>query len=215
VAETAFDREVVVFGIGLTGGIGSGKTAVTDRLAERGAQVVDADEIVHEIQRPGGPAFAPVLERFGEQIRAADGTIDRPALARIVFNDPAARADLNAIVWPLVGERMRERAKELEASDEVAVFSIPLLRPEHRDRLGYQAIVVVDCPTEVAVERLVHSRGMDREDALARIAAQIGREERLRWADFVVDNSSTIEHLDAEVERLWSWIAARRAALIG
>jgi len=202
-----------VFGIGLTGGIGSGKSAVTDRLAQRGAQVVDADEIVHEIQRPGGPAFTPVLERFGEGIRAADGTIDRPALARIVFNDPAARADLNAIVWPLVGERMRERAQELAASDDVAVFSIPLLRPEHRARLGYHAIVVVDCPTEVALERLVRLRGMDRNDALARIAAQISREERRRGADYVIDNSSTLEHLDAEVERLWAWIEERRAVV--
>jgi dephospho-CoA kinase len=202
----------VVFGIGLTGGIGSGKSAVTDRLARHGAEVVDADLIVHEIQRPGGAAFAPMLERFGEGIRAPDGTIDRPALARIVFNDPAARAELNAIVWPFVGERMRERAEELAATDHVAVFSIPLLRPEHRDRLGYRAIVVVDCPTEVAVERLVGSRGMDRDDALARVAAQMGRDERLKWADFVVDNSSTLEHLDAEVERLWRWIEERRAA---
>ncbi len=201
-----------MFGIGLTGGIGSGKSALTDRLARHGAKVVDADEIVHEIQRPGGAAFAPMLERFGEGIRAADGTIDRPALARIVFNDPAARAELNAIVWPLVGERMAERAEELAGTDHVAVFSIPLLRPEHRDRLGYRAIVVVDCPTEVAVERLVGSRGMDRDDALARIAAQMGRDERLKWADFVVDNSSTLEHLDAEVERLWRWIEERRAA---
>ncbi len=202
----------MVFGIGLTGGIGSGKSAVTDRLARHGAEVVDADLIVHEIQRPGGAAFAPMLERFGEGIRAPDGTIDRPALARIVFNDPAARAELNAIVWPFVGERMRERAEELAATDHVAVFSIPLLRPEHRDRLGYRAIVVVDCPTEVAVERLVGSRGMDRDDALARVAAQMGRDERLKWADFVVDNSSTLEHLDAEVERLWRWIEERRAA---
>src|SRR5579872_3704631 len=200
-----------MFGIGLTGGIGSGKTSVTERLAARGAVVVDADVITHEIQRPGGPAFDPIIARFGEGVRAEDGTLDRPAIAKIVFNDPAARADLNAIVWPLVGEAMRERAESLAETDEVAVFSIPIMRGEHRSRLGYQAIVVVDCPTEVAVERLVAARGMDRDDALARTAAQTSREERLSWADFVVDNSSTLEHLDAEVDRLWAWVTERRA----
>lgn len=201
-----------MFGVGLTGGIGSGKTSVTERLAARGAVVVDADVITHEIQRPGGAAFEPIIARFGEGVRASDGTLDRPALARIVFNDPTARSDLNVIVWPLVSGLMRERAENLAKTDQVAVFSIPIIRGEHRSRLGYQAIVVVDCPTEVAVERLVEGRGMDREDALARIAVQVSREERLGWADFVVDNSSTIEHLDAEVDRLWGWIAERRAA---
>jgi dephospho-CoA kinase len=200
-----------MFGIGLTGGIGSGKTSVTERLAARGAVVVDADVITHEIQRPGGPAFDPIIARFGEGVRAGDGTLDRPAIAKIVFNDPAARADLNAIVWPLVAVAMRERAESLAETDEVAVFSIPLMRGEHRSRLGYQAIVVVDCPTEIAVDRLVGARGMDREDALARIAAQVSREERLSWADFVVDNSSTLQHLDTEVDRLWAWIAEQRA----
>jgi dephospho-CoA kinase len=200
-----------MFGIGLTGGIGSGKTSVTERLAARGAVVVDADVITHEIQRPGGPAFDPIIARFGEGVRAEDGTLDRPAIAKIVFNDPAARADLNAIVWPLVAGVMRERAESLVQSDEIAVFSIPIMRGEHRSRLGYQAIVVVDCPTEIAVERLVEARGMDREDALARIAAQVSREERLSWADFVVDNSSTLQHLDAEVDRLWAWVAERPA----
>lgn len=202
-----------MFGIGLTGGIGSGKTSVTERLAARGAVIVDADVITHEIQRPGGAAFEPIIARFGDGVRAADGTLDRPAIAKIVFNDPAARADLNAIVWPLVTGQMRERAEALAGTDEVAVFSIPIMRGEHKERLGYHAIVVVDCPTEVAVERLVGARGMDREDALARIAAQTSREERLGWADFVVDNSSTVEHLDAEVGRLWAWVAERRAEL--
>ena len=202
-----------MFGIGLTGGIGSGKTSVTERLAARGAVVVDADVITHEIQRPGGAAFDPIVARFGEGVRGADGTLDRPAIAKIVFNDPAARADLNGIVWPLVTGIMRERAESLAATDEVAVFSIPIMRGEHKERLGYQAIVVVDCPTEVAVERLVGARGMDRQDALARIAAQVSREERLSWADFVVDNSSDLQHLDAEVDRLWAWVAERRAEL--
>jgi dephospho-CoA kinase len=201
-----------MFGIGLTGGIGSGKTSVSDRLAARGAEVVDADVITHEVQRPEGPAFGPIVERFGGGIVAPDGTLDRPGLARIVFNDPTARGELTAIVWPLVTQEMRERAEQLAKTDKVAVFSIPLLRPEHRSRLGYDAIVVVDCPTETAVERLVAGRGMDRDDALARVAAQISREERLASADFVVDNSSTLEQLDLEIDRLWTWIEQRRAA---
>jgi dephospho-CoA kinase len=202
-----------VFGIALTGGIGSGKSSVSDRLVARGADLIDADQIVHDVQRPGGPAYEPLIARFGPPIRAADGTIDRPALARIVFNDPAALADLNAITHPLVGERMREMREALEKTDHVVVFAIPLLRPVHREGLGFAAVVVVDCPTELAVERLVAVRGMDRDDALARIAAQISREERVAVADYVVDNSSSLEDLDAQVAELWSWIEQRRASL--
>jgi len=204
-----------VFGIALTGGIGSGKSSVSDRLVARGADLIDADQIVHEVQRPGGSAYQPLIARFGESIRAADGTIDRPALARIVFKDPAALIDLNAITHPLVGERMRELREALEKTDHVVVFEIPLLRPVHRERLGLAAVVVVDCPIEIAVERLVTGRGMDRDDALARIAAQISREERVAGADYVVDNSSSLEDLDAQVARLWSWIEDQRGSLEG
>jgi dephospho-CoA kinase len=202
-----------VFGIALTGGIGSGKSSVSDRLVARGADLIDADQIVHDVQRPGGSAYEPLIARFGPSIRATDGTIDRPALARIVFNDPAALADLNAITHPVVGERMREMREALEKTDHVVVFAIPLLRPVHREGLGFAAVVVVDCPTELAVERLVTARGMDRDDALARIAAQISREERVAVADYVVDNSSSLEALDAQVAELWSWIEQRRASL--
>jgi dephospho-CoA kinase len=199
-----------VFGIGLTGGIGSGKSAVADRLVALGADLIDADQIVHEIERPGGAAYEPLLARFGETIRSDDGTIDRPALARIVFNDPAALADLNAITHPLVGLRMRELYAALRKTDHVVVFAIPLLRPEHHEQFGLRCVVVVDCPIEVAVGRLVNVRGMDRGDALARIAAQTSRPERVAGADFVVDNSSSLAHLDSEVARLWSWIEERR-----
>ncbi len=204
-----------MFGIALTGGIGSGKSSVSDRLVTRGADLIDADQIVHEVQRPGGSAYQPLIARFGESIRAPDGTIDRPALARIVFKDPAALVDLNAITHPLVGERMRELREALEKTDHVVVFAIPLLRPVHRERLGFAAVVVVDCPIEIAVERLVTGRGMDRDDALARIAAQISREERVAGADYVVDNSFSLEDLDAQVTRLWSWIEEQRGSLEG
>jgi dephospho-CoA kinase len=202
-----------MFGVALTGGIGSGKSSVSDRLVARGARLIDADQIVHEVQRPGGLAYKALIARFGESIRAADGTIDRPALARIVFTDTAALADLNAITHPLVGERMRELRETLANTDHVVVFAIPLLRPVHREQLGFEAVVVVDCPIEIAVERLVDGRGMDRDDALARIAAQISREERAAGADYVVDNSSSLEDLDVQVARLWSWIEDRRASL--
>lgn len=200
-----------MFGVALTGGIGSGKSAVSDRLVAHGAKLIDADVIAREVVQPGGPAFEPLIERFGEGIRAADGTIDRPALAEIAFGDPAALADLNAITHPAIGERMRELREELTTTDHVVVYAIPLLRPAHREVLGLDAVVVVDCPTEVAVERLVNDRGMDRQDALARIAAQIGREERRDGADYVVDNSFSIGDLDAAVAGLWAWIEDRRA----
>jgi dephospho-CoA kinase len=198
--------------VGLTGGIGSGKSAVSDRLVALGAKLIDADQIVHEIERPGGAAYQPLIDRFGAAIRAPDGTIDRPALAAIAFNDPAALADLNAITHPAVGRRMRELHDELAKTDHVVVFAIPLLRPAHREGLGLAAVVVVDCPVEAAVERLVKVRGMDRRDALARIGAQIGREERVAGADYVLDNSSTLEDLDAQVARLWTWIRERRVS---
>jgi len=201
-----------MFGVALTGGIGSGKTAVTDRLVARGAKLIDADLLAREVVVPGGPAYAPLIERFGDGIRAADGTIDRPALARVAFNDPTALSDLNAITHPAIGARMRELGQELAGTDHVVVFAVPLLRPAHREALGYAAIVVVDCPTETAVDRLVHGRGMERNDALARVGAQISQVERVSVADFVVDNSSSLAHLDAEVARLWSWIEERRAA---
>lgn len=202
-----------MFGVALTGGIGSGKSSVSDRLVTRGAELIDADQIVHEVERPGGPAYQPLIDRFGEAIRAADGTIDRPALARIAFTHPEALADLNAITHPVVGERMRELLEKLGKTEHVVVFAIPLLRPVHREGLGFHAVVVVDCPIEIAVERLVAGRGMDRRDALARIGAQISREERLAGADYVIDNSSSFEDLDAQVGRLWAWLKERRGSL--
>jgi dephospho-CoA kinase len=166
---------------------------------------------VHEVQRPGGPAFEPIIERFGDAVRAEDGTLDRAALAKVVFNDPEALGELNGIVWPLVATQMDERREELAPTDHVVVHPIPLLRTEHRVRLRLEAIVVVDCPIEVAVERMVSARGMDRADAEGRVRNQITREQRLALADFVVDNSSTVEHLDEEVARLWHWIEERLA----
>lgn len=192
--------------VGLTGGIGAGKSAVADRLVERGAVVIDSDVIAREVVAPGGAAYERLVERFGRGVLLADGTLDRPALAAVVFSDPAALSDLNAITHPVIGAEMASRLEALSGDDVIAVAAIPLLNKSHRNTLGLAAVVVVDCPTEVAIERLVTWRSMARADAEARVAAQISREERLELADFVVDNSGSLEALGAEVDRLWTWI---------
>lgn len=192
--------------LGLTGGIGAGKSAVADLLASRGAIVVDADRIAREVVEPGGPAYAPLVDRFGPSVVASDGTVDRAALASVAFADPVALADLNAITHPVIGVVMAERLAALACTEAVAVAAIPLLTAVHRQALGLRAVVVVDCPTELAVERLVRLRGMDPADARARVAAQPSREERLAMADFVVDNASSYEDLEAQVASLWGWI---------
>jgi len=190
--------------VGLTGGIGSGKSTVADLLVERGAVLIDADRIAREVVQPGGPAFAPLVERFGTGILTPEGSLDRAALAALVFPDPEALAALNAITHPAIGAVMAERRAAEEGTDHVVVLDIPLLVPAHRDTLGLAAVVVVDCPVEVALARLVDQRGFTRADAEARIAAQISREERRAAADFVIDNGSDLGHLEAEVDRVWT-----------
>jgi dephospho-CoA kinase len=199
-----------VLAVGLTGGIGSGKSAVADLLVARGAVLVDADAVAREVVAPGGPAYRPLVDRFGPGILAADGTVDRPALAAVAFGDPQALADLNAITHPAIGLAMIERRNALASTDEIVVLAIPLLTAAHRETVGLDVVAVVDCPTAVALERLVGLRGMAPADAEARIAAQVSREERLRDADVVVDNSSSLDHLVGEVDRLWQWLLARR-----
>ncbi|MGH9092013.1 MAG: dephospho-CoA kinase [Acidimicrobiales bacterium] len=198
--------------VGLTGGIGSGKSAVADRLVARGAVLIDADRVAREVVVPDGPAYRPLVERFGPGILAADGTVDRPALAAAAFGDPQALADLNAITHPAIGLAMIERRNALAGTDGIVVLAIPLLTAAHRETVGLDVVVVVDCPTEVALDRLVGARGMDRADAEARVAAQVSREKRLQDADAVVDNSSSLEHLAGEVDRLWAWLQERRRA---
>jgi dephospho-CoA kinase len=198
--------------IGLTGGIGAGKSAVSARLAARGAVVIDADAIVHELQQPGQPVLAGMVERFGPAILAAGGTLDRAAVADLVFgDDPGARAnlaDLNAIVWPAVGEEIARRLADLEGTDEVVVLDVPLMVESGRSDLT--GLLVVDCPVDLAVQRVVGQRGMDEADARARIARQASREERLARADHVIDNSGDLAQLDREVEQAWAWIQSLR-----
>lgn len=199
-----------MFAVGLTGGIGCGKSAVASLLEARGAVLIDADQVAREVVEPGQPAHAALVERFGTGILNGDNRIDRPALAALAFADPESTAALNAITHPAIGLEMLERRRALAGTDHVVVLAIPLLTAAHRDTVGLDAVVVVDCPVEVALERLVGQRGMERADAEARVAAQVSREERLEEADFVIDNSSDWEHLKAEVDRLWEWIEAAR-----
>jgi dephospho-CoA kinase len=193
--------------VGLTGGIGSGKSTVSAALAERGAVIVDADAIVKELQQSGGAVFVKMVERFGAEIVGSDGELDRAKVAGIVFNDADALKDLNGIVHPAVtGEILRRVAAQAD-TDHVVVLDIPLLAEgEGRKRYPTSGIIVVDTPVEVAVERLVAFRGLDRADALARIGRQVSREDRVKIADRVVDNSGDRAHLDAQFEGLWDWI---------
>ena len=192
--------------IGLTGGIGSGKSSVSSRLAQRGAVVVDADAITRQLQAPGTPVFEAMVERFGEGIVAADGTLDRQAVADIVFTDPAALADLGAIVHPAVGAEIARRLVEEQDTDHVVILDVPLLVESGRDDLA--ALVVVDLDPEVAVARLVEQRGMREDDARARVALQAAREERLTKAVLVIDTSGTPADLEAAVDALWPQLLA-------
>jgi dephospho-CoA kinase len=199
-----------VLAIGLTGGIGAGKSKVADLLVAKGAVLVDADRIAREVVVPGGPAYQPIVDRFGPGILDADGNIDRPAVAAIVFGDPEALADLNAITHPAIGVAMIQKKDEHADTDHLVVLDIPLLRPIHREMLNLAAVVVVDTPVEIALDRLIHLRGMPKADAEARIAAQIDRPTRLEGADLVVDNSGDERQLDDEVTRVWDELVKLR-----
>ncbi|HWE65734.1 MAG TPA: dephospho-CoA kinase [Acidimicrobiales bacterium] len=196
--------------VGLTGGIGSGKSAVADLLVERGAVLIDADQVARDVVAPGGPAYQPLIDRFGSAIVAPDGTIDRPALAAVAFADEATRLELNAITHPAIGLAMIAARDAQADSDHIVVLAIPLLTAMHRDTVKLHKVVVVDCPPEVALERLLTQRGFDRADAEARMRSQISREERVKEADYVLDNSGDRVALQAEVDRLWAWLVAQQ-----
>ncbi|MGH9118504.1 MAG: dephospho-CoA kinase [Acidimicrobiales bacterium] len=190
--------------VGLTGGIGSGKSTVARRLAARGATVIDADAITRQLQRPGTEVFDRIVERFGPGVVGPDGGLDRPALAAVVFNDPGARRDLEAIVHPAVAAEAQRRIGSIECADGIVVYDVPLLVEAARG--GFDTVVVVDVDPEVAVRRLVEQRGMDEADVRARMASQAGRPDRLAAADRVVDNSDGLDDLDRRVDELWDWL---------
>ena len=194
--------------VGLTGGIGSGKSTVDRLLAEKGAVIVDADVVARDVVAPGSPTLEQVVARFGPAVVDAHGGLDRPALAALAFGDDDAREDLNGIVHPAVHEAMLTRIAEVAAADAdaVVVLDVPLLAEVGRDRYPVAGVIVVDAPLALAVSRLVGLRGLAEEDARARIAAQASREQRLAIADVVIDNSGDLDHLRSEVERAWAWI---------
>jgi dephospho-CoA kinase len=196
--------------VGLTGGIGSGKSAVADLLVQHGAVLIDADQVAREVVAPGGPAYQPLIDRFGPGIVAADGTIDRPALAAVAFADEESRLALNAITHPAIGVAMIQARDAHEGTDDIVVLAIPLLTAAHRETVKLHKVVVVDAPTDVALERLLSQRGFDRADAEARIRAQISREERAKEADYVLDNSGDHDALEAQVDVLWAWLLGAR-----
>jgi len=190
--------------VGLTGGIGSGKSTVSRMLADLGAVVIDADQLAREVVEPHEPAFARVVERFGPGVVGPDGRLDRPALGAIVFRDPEARADLEAITHPAIGVRMAERMAAEAGTDHVVVLDVPLL--VESGRMNTAGVIVVDCPEELAIERLERDRGMDADEIRRRMAAQATRQERLDRADFVIVNNGSRERLREQVEAAWAWI---------
>jgi dephospho-CoA kinase len=203
----------MMLAVGLTGGIGSGKSAVAGMLVERGAILIDADQVARDVVAPGGPAYQPLIDRFGQGIVAADGTIDRPALANIAFADEETRLALNAITHPAIGIRMIEMRDALADTDHIVVLAIPLLTALHRETVKLHKVVVVDTPTDIALERLLSQRGFDKADAEARIRSQISREERVKEADYVLDNSGDRAALEREVADLWDWLLAAQKEL--
>jgi dephospho-CoA kinase len=198
-----------VLRVGLTGGIGSGKSEVASRLAARGALLIDADAVARQVVAPGTPGLAAIVAAFGDQV-LTDGALDRQRLAEIVFADAGQRERLNAIVHPLVRDRMAELDRQA-GPDAIVVHDVPLLA-ENGLASGYDLVLVVDAPDEVRIDRLVRRRGMPEQQARARMAAQASRPQRIAIADLVIDNSGPLAALDGEVDRVWAELDRRRRA---
>ncbi|MEU7301004.1 dephospho-CoA kinase [Streptomyces sp. NPDC007189] len=193
--------------VGLTGGIGAGKSEVSRLLVEHGAVLIDADRIAREVVAPGTPGLAAVVDAFGEDVLTADGSLDRPKLGSIVFADPQRLAVLNSIVHPLVGARSRE-LEEAAAPDAVVVHDVPLLTENGLAPL-YDLVIVVDASPETQLDRLVRLRGMTEQDARARMAAQATREQRRQIADIVIDNDVPLDTLRKRVAEVWEDLVRR------
>lgn len=194
--------------VGLTGGIGSGKSTVARMLEKRGAVVFDADVLARQAVAPGTPGFEKVVERFGPNVLAPGGGLDREALASIVFADPAARRDLEGIVHPEVRRMFAEGCQEYRDSDRVVVFSAPLL-VETGMHTAFDLLIVVSAPVATQIERLMRDRAMPERAVQARIDAQLPLEAKAEVADVLVDNEGTLEDLEAQVDRLWRDLEAR------
>jgi dephospho-CoA kinase len=203
-------RERAVLRVGLTGGIGSGKSAVAERLAALGAVVLDGDTAARAVVEPGTPGLAKIAGTFGPEVLKPDGSLDRAKLAGIVFSDQAAREKLNAITHPLIHEHLEaaeEAAVKAGGPDTIVVHDIPLLAEGQRSA-EFDVVIVVDVPPELQVSRLV-GRGLAETQARARMAAQATREQRLAIADIVIDNSGALEDLDPRVAQVWADLVSR------
>ena len=190
--------------IGLTGGIGSGKSTVSAGLVDRGAVLIDADAIVRELQQPGKPVFEKMIERWGEKILSDEGELNRQAVADIVFKDSEELLALNEIVHPLVREEIARLRDTYVGGGAPIILDIPLLIESGYEDLN--GIIVVDLFPEEAIRRLVAYRGFSEEDAKNRISNQVKREDRIKKADFVVDNNGDLNSLNEEIDRAWNWI---------
>jgi dephospho-CoA kinase len=190
--------------IALTGSIGSGKSTVSDELGARGAVIIDGDLVSRELQQPGEPVFIAMVDLFGPGIVADDGTLDRQAVADIVFPDPEQLARLTAITEPAIKTAIIDRINSYDGTDHVVVVDAAIITTRHQ--YGEQATIVVDTPVDIAVARVVAQRGMNEDDVRARMARQISRDERVAIADFVIDNSGTAADLGRRIGEAWDWI---------
>jgi len=193
----------------LTGGIASGKSTVARLLVDRGAVLIDADELAREVVEPGTPAWSKIVEHFGSGVLLSDRRIDRASLGEIVFNDRSKLALLNEITHPEVMRRIADRLEELKETDHIVVVDVPLLAEVGAGDM-FEMILVVTAPEDAQVERMRSMRGMKDEAARARIAAQLPTEEKETLADWLITNDGTLEQLEQEVDRLWSFLVAKR-----
>jgi dephospho-CoA kinase len=199
-----------VLRVGLTGGIGAGKSEVSQRLAAQGAVIIDADLAAREVVAPGTPGLAQVVAEFGPEVLGPDGALDRTRLGEIVFADDGARARLNGIIHPLVAARMAE-LEQAAGPGALVVHDVPLIA-ENKLAGNYDIVVVVDVPPRVQLDRLIRARGLTREQAQSRMAAQASREDRLAVATIVIDNSGSLAELDRQVGELWAELRRRAKA---
>lgn len=190
--------------IGLTGGIGSGKSEVARLLSALGAEVIDADQIVRELQQPGAEVYHAMIEMLGQEIVSPDKSLDRGKIAGQVFADESLLKKLNELIHPIVRRVMNERVESFRNTDKVVVLDIPLL--VENPRPGLDGVLVVDLDTQIAIQRLVEQRQMKLEDAQARVAKQATREQRRAIAGHVIDNSGDRQALETSVDRAWTWI---------
>ncbi|MAR49039.1 MAG: dephospho-CoA kinase [Acidimicrobiaceae bacterium] len=199
--------------IGLTGGIGSGKSTAAAAFVEQGAVLIDADQIVRDLQKPGEKVFEEMLSKWGPDILTSEGELDRQLVANIVFADPEELAALNMIVHPAVREEMTNRRQAFAETDNTVILEIPLL--VESGYRNFDAIVVVDVDTDTAVKRLVKYRSFDEEDARNRLERQVSRESRTEIADYVIDNNNSMGEFNNEILKCWEWIKSIERPEIG